>query len=274
MSFDMNYNAPIVNTYGVPMNVNGNPYPYASQQQQISQQQILEQQRMAALETPKITTKSEVKLNIVKSDESNMIHVDPDISDVERETKRRGRPKKSESGTGIIRADATSPEKVTGEVEDTPTAYSYMETTNMLRETLGQIDSLNADLMQEFNNVRHSRTMKNKYNTLVGLSENVGSLINNKISAIREINSAISKANDLDYKKLKDRKAAEAGVDDDKYIADLYKSVMQNPQYNAPAPQLPQVDPSLFGSGVVRADIRSGNTKSYGTPATGVIIDM
>lgn len=276
MSFDFQ-NMPIVNNYGVPMNPNGNMYPYATQQQQMNQQQIMEQQnmqRMANVQMPKITANSEVKLNLIKNDDSTTIHVDPDVPDMEKERKRRGRPRKSDNdstSTGIIRADSSTPEKVTGEVEDTPTAYSYMETTNMLRETLGQIDSLNAELMQEFNTVRHSRTMKNKYNTLVGLSENVGSLINNKISAIREINSAISKANDLDYKKLKDRKAAEAGVDDDKYIADLYKSVMQNPQYNAPAPQLPQVDPSLFGSGIVRADIKSGDINSNGPVDAGYL---
>ena len=83
---------------------------------------------------------------------------------------------------------------------------------DMLRETLGQIDSLNAELMDEFTAVRHSRTMKNKYNVLVGISENVGSLLSNKIAAIREINSSISKSNELDYKISKDMKASMANL--------------------------------------------------------------
>ena len=101
--------------------------------------------------------------------------------------------------------------------------------------------------------VRNNRTMKNKYNVLVGLSENVGSLLSNKISAIREINSSISKANELDYKKIKDAKAAQAAIDDDKYIADLYKSAMAQPNMAPISPVLPQVDASIFGSGIVRA---------------------
>ena len=46
---------------------------------------------------------------------------------------------------------------------------------------------------------------------------------------------------------------------------------MQNPQYNAPAPQLPQVDPSLFGSGIVRADIKSGDINSNGPVDAGYL---
>ena len=66
----------------------------------------------------------------------------------------------------------------------------------------------------------------------------------------------------MDYKKDKDRRAASAAMDDDKYIADLYKGFIQNPINVAPVPQVPQVDPSIFGSGVVRADLRSGNYNS------------
>lgn len=263
MSFDL-YNAPMYNTQGLPTMGRMSPTfsnPQMMQQQTMGQQMypIQPQINMAALETPKIVTSGRRLFSPAKESESKaIVPVDRDIPDIEKKKAPRTR-KESGSSNEIVRANSTSVEKVDGQIVETPTIYSYMETNNLLHETLGQIDSLNAELMQEFNNVRHSRTMKNKYNVLVGLSENVGSLINNRISVIKEINSTITKSNDVDYKKEKDRRAASANQDDDKYIADLYKSFIQNPMTNPTQPQLPQVDPSIFGSGIVRADIRNDN---------------
>ena len=287
MSFDPQ-NIPMVNTYGIPYSANGGMnmgygginnqhiQSMVNQQQEAAMKQMELQQKLASLETPKIVTGNtghKIGFSITTNDGSakaNIIPVDRDLPDVEAAAKKRGRPRKEEgSSSTIVRADG--PEKVTGVVEDMPSAYNYMETTNMLRETLGQIDSLNAELMQEFEMVRHSRTMKNKHNVLVGLSENVGALIGNRIQVIKEINNSINKGLDLDYKKAKDIKAALAVQDDDKYIADLYKSFMQNPINVAPAPQLPQVDPSLFGSGIVRADYVADSSKMSGPVDAGYL---
>ena len=239
---------------GYPPGMFPNTQPQPPQQPQINP---------AAFDTPEIVTGKKRFFSIIDEPNSNkaMISVDVPVPDQEK-TAKHGRPKKETgSGSGIIRAEVKQ-KPLEGTVENTPTEYTYMETTSMLRETLAQIDSLNTELMQEFTNVRHSRTMKNKYQTLIGLSENVGSLLNNKISAIREINSSISKANEMDYKKEKDLRAANASMNDDKYIADLYKSFIQNPMNLAPTPQMPKVDPAIFGSGVVRADLHSGDYNS------------
>ena len=193
--------------------------------------------------------------SISKTTDANTITVDPDVSVSGEEKKKRGRSKKtdtSSANTAIIKADE---DKAVGTVEEVPTAYTYMETTGLLRETLGQIDSLNGELVQEFESVRQNRTMKNKYNVLVGISENIGSLINNRIQTIKEINNSITKANDLDYKKLKDIKSAQAVMNDDKYISDVYQALISN-QSNLPAQHtMPPVNPSLYGSGIIRADI-------------------
>ena len=179
--------------------------------------------------------------------------------------KKKSPRKKREIGTSgeIIRAKDASPANsaVSGTVEDIPTAYTYAETTGMLRETLGQIDALSSELAQEFNNIRASRTMKNKYGALADISENMGSLLSSKIAAIREINSAITKSNDLDYKKYKDIKAAQGAMDDDKYIADLYKAFISNPNAQAQSPNMPQMnmpminEGSMMGSGIIRANV-------------------
>ena len=204
-------------------------------------------------ETPEITTTNTgIKFNI--KDETNVDTVVPiDVEPVVEEKKKRGRPKKVETGT-IVRS-GTSKEKLTGTVEDTPTEYTYAETSNMLRQTLNEIDALNGELVQEFSAVKHNKYMKNKYGTLVGLSENIGSLLNTKISAIRELNSSITKSNDLDFKKMKELKAAQQGLNDDKYISDLYQSFIANKNNIQQQIQLPSVDQStIYGSGIIRAD--------------------
>jgi hypothetical protein len=239
------------------------------QQQQQSQQMIQQQPQKKIIEGPNTVTINTKDGNsfmpkfTIKSDTSTnndiLVPIDRDVK-LPEEKKRKGRPRK-ESGTGeIIRGDES--EKVNGTVETTPSAsYNYLETTGMLKETLGQIDSLNTELMQEFNAVRMSRTMKNKYNTLNGLAENIGALVGNRIQVIKEINSTINKAMDMDYKRDKDMRAANAAIDDDKYIADLYKSFMSNPNA-APNPQYSTVDPSIFGSGIVRANVSSNDARS------------
>jgi len=219
-------------------------------------------------ETPNIVMKSEDGKSVLP-DFTNLgsIKLKEPIDIVEDDKPVKKRKKKSETGTAIIRSDDTSlaNNPVSGTVEDIPTAYTYAETTGMLRETLGQIDALSTELVQEFNNVRASRTMKNKYNALTNISENIGSLLSSKIAAIREINSAITKSNDLDYKKYKDVKAAQGAMNDDKYIADLYKASLINPSMQPSGPSLPNPMPminegSMFGSGIIRANVdNSGN---------------
>lgn len=190
---------------------------------------------------------------------------------VVNETKKERTPRKKKengSNTAIVKLNSSAPAdpSVSGTIEDVPTAYTYAETTGMLRDTLCQIDALSSELVQEFNTVRASRTMKNKYGALTNISENIGSLLSSKIAAIREINSSISKSNDLDYKKFKDIKAAQDAKDDDTYIANLYKSFISNPATQPTSPQMPDFimpmvnEGSMMGSGIIRANVdNSGN---------------
>lgn len=255
-------NQPIVNNYGRPLTGMQQP---VSQEYVQNQQQAMQQLQMQQLQTPSITSSGNSFFKVVKDEtqKAAVIPVDPIVPDMEKEAKKRGGRIKKETGdsNGIIRAEAQS---VAGIVEDTPTVYTYMETTGLLHDTLAQIDAVNGELMQEFELVRNNRTMKGKFNTMIGLSENIGALIGNRIQVIKEMNATISKSNEMDYKKDKDRKAANANMDDDKYISDLYKSFMQNPMNQAPQPQVPNIDPSIFGSGVVRADLKSGSFNGNG----------
>ena len=262
-------NNAIMDGYGIPVNTGYNqpqqqqPINYnfgpTQQQTQVVNQRPYVDPRM--YDTPTITTNnSSFKFNI-KSDPNQVtssdIHVDEPIVP---DSRKRGRPSKKDNSlpattasSAIVRSsDKEGP--LSGAVENIPTAYTYMETTAMLHNALAQIDSISGELMNEFEMVRANRAIKNKYGILNGLSENIGALISNKISAIKEINNSISKSNDLDYKRYKDNKD-QLNQNDDKYISDLYTSFLNN-NNNPQVMNMPRMDAGIYGSsGIVRADL-------------------
>lgn len=247
---------PVFSTPQVQYPVGQNPFTNAEQIPQAVKQQMIDPR---AFETPKIKTSSsnDGKFHFkppMSGSSSTTIKIDRDIPDMEREEVKSKKTKKRKESTEVVVSDTLPPDNnPANDIVEMPTAYTYAETTNMLRTTLGQTDSLNAELMQEFTNVKHNRTMKNKYNVLVGISENVATLLNTKVSIIKEINNSISKSNEMDYKKMKDIKAAQADMNDDKYVADMYRSFVNNPMMNPAQPSYSPVDVAMFGSGVVRA---------------------
>ena len=168
--------------------------------------------------------------------------------------KKRGRPKGS-SNKPIRPSDADN----NGQIEDMSALYTYAQTTMMLHDTVGQLDMLAGEIKSELDNVRLSRTYRNKHNTMIGLTQALGKLLETKVSAISQINNSISKANDLDYKREKDRKTAEANVVmDDKHLMDLYTSFVSNPMVDTSNPNLlgPNImNTTIAGSNIVRADV-------------------
>ena len=226
--------------------------PFNSQQiPQVVQRQMADP---GVYDTPVIkTSQDDGKYHYRPPMAGTKVKIDRDIPDMEREDKVKKSKRKKDTADVVISDTLPPDNNPANDIVEMPTAYTYAETTNMLRNTLGQTDSLNAELMQEFTNVKHNRTMKNKYNVLVGISENVATLLNTKVSIIKEINNSISKSNEMDYKKMKDVRAAQADVNDDKFVADMYRSFVNNPMMNPAQPNYPSIDPAMFGSGVVRA---------------------
>lgn len=192
---------------------------------------IIDDSTVAIKETAPATKKKRKKKSDSNNDNSTLISIDNNNDDAER---------------------------LSGEVEDRPTSYSYMETNMMLHDAIAEIDNIKSQVGDEFMKIKNSRTMKSKYKTLTDLGEVMGSLMNAKLAAIREINSTISKSNDLDYKKLKDLRNAAIEQDDDKYISDLYQSyIQQQPQVLPPEVSMPPIDPAFVNSGVIRAEINT-----------------
>lgn len=110
-----------------------------------------------------------------------------------------------------------------------PYALKYSETDARLKESIAQIDMSLGLLQQDISQIRNSRTLKRKYDYLSMMQGTMGQFINTKVSAIRELNNTITKCNELELKRAKDLKAAEATKNDDKAIMDMYNAFIHTP---------------------------------------------
>lgn len=235
------------------------------QQQQIplsAMTPVVQPQPIAVPKDDSVTIGNSYGFSIIpdNTQPTNILSVPIDIPDDNQVTsKRRGRKKKDDdvgevNGADIVRVENSEV------VEDVPTIYSYMQTTHMLQETLQQVDMIAGELKEELDSARLNRTLKNKHNYIVGLSANISGLLGTKIQVIREINSAISKSNEMDYKKEKDRRAADGAQNDDKYIMDMYTSFIRNPmgQDNRLAPNaIDSAVANIGGSGIIRSPLQA-----------------
>lgn len=139
--------------------------------------------------------------------------------------RRRGRPPKKKTTEIEIGGEDTAANEI---VTNKPYYESYEETNDMLRHLIGQIEGLQGELKQEFNDVRMSK-MRNKYQNLTDLSTTISSLASTKLSAIKELNSIISKCHDMELKRTKELKL-ETNGNDDAAIASLYESIINTPR--------------------------------------------
>lgn len=180
--------------------------------------------------------------------------------------KKRGRPKKSDviNPLDIIKSD-------TAEVVEDATINTYGQTSMMLEEAIQQLDLVASELKEEFNIARANRGMRNRTMVIRDLSEAIGELLSSKIRAISELNSTISKSNDLDYKKQKDARMMDANqASDDKYIMDLYTGFIRNKGNSAITPNLVMptpmqaAAPSVDGTAIIRSPIISANQQPSG----------
>lgn len=172
---------------------------------------------------------------------------------------KRTRKKKEIGGTEVIevKRDETSDLVVDNY------ANTYQDTTGMLYGVIGQIDAMSMEVKNDIDEIRRSRTMRNKYTILNNMNEVMGTYLNTKVGAIKEINNSIKLINDMNYKKYKDIQAAENG-NDDKFIMDMYSSFVQNPYgtNNQIAPN--QRDLTLNNTGLQSVNVGS-------SPLTGMI---
>lgn len=167
--------------------------------------------------------------------------------------KKRGRPRKETVKDGeIYLADK--------ETNNGPEPYKngYEETNVMLKNAIAQLDMANADLDKDLTDIRNSKTLRKKYDYITGLVGTKSSVIQSKITAIRELNAVTTKAYELELKRAKEMGIGEE-KDDDKLIMDMYNTMISMPYGTDPnmnQMMLPNTSQATFiDNAMYRADI-------------------
>ena len=200
-----------------------------------------------------------VKLNINKfisnSKKSDDKLYNPEIIEDnetdEKQPKKRGRKKGSKNNTEIVTATKERPlstpvptTSMSYLQENIPYATAYQETNQQLDDSINQLNVLGSEIFSELQNVRASKTLKNKYVYINDMTSTAANIINAKISAIREKNKSINDVNHLELSRLKELKSKEANEDDNTRIANLYDAFIHTPIGAGPvnlAPSMPDL---------------------------------
>ncbi len=130
---------------------------------------------------------------------------------LEKKTRKK-RTKVIDNQEVVTRVD---PEPVPLIQTNTPYITSYEETQDLLKGVIGEINMASAEVAEDIKAIRENRTMKSKYTYLANLQSARGTLLGQKISAIKEMNSVITKSHELDAKRDKETRAARLGEQDD-----------------------------------------------------------
>ena len=138
-------------------------------------------------------------------------------------TKKRGRPKKSESVEVV--------ENTTNLMASSASYIStYEENMDALKVIVNQADIVASQLKGMMDTIVSSKTMKNKYFNASNCGSAINSCLSTKLQAIKEMNKTIYDSHQLEAKRAQAVKAAEqAASTDDKYIQDLYTAFINTP---------------------------------------------
>lgn len=172
------------------------------------------------------------------------------IENEDRIPKKRGRPaKRAKEIDNTLQTPPQNPAVNPNISYDS----SYADTTGLLAGAIGQIDYINGNILKDLETVRALRDKK-KWEYIGGLAGTSTSLIGNKISAIREMNSIISKCHDLELRRAKEMKIGADEGDDDKKIMELYNAFVNTPigtvSSAIPFASMSQADMMTSGNGV------------------------
>lgn len=188
----------------------------------------------AVLEEPKVDLSMKSVFGKLKSGKTESIVKPMPVEDKNTliKPRRRGRPPKKNR-------DIDSPEGEASElVTNVPYAESYEETNGMLKGMIMQIEGLQGELKQEFNDIRLSTRMRGKYQYLTDISATISSLSSTKLAAIKELNSVISKCHDMELKRTKELKIDATG-NDDAAVMSLYENIINTPRQQLEAGFMP-----------------------------------
>ena len=152
--------------------------------------------------------------------------------DVVETTPSAKKTRKKKEETNIIKA-TTAPlvpqSSMTYIQENIPYDIAYNTTTEQLDEAINQLNYLSSEVMKEFQNVKNSKTLKNKYNYINDLANTTGSIISSKIMAIKEKNKTINDISKLEIARLKELKIRQNEEDENQQVAKMYDAFINMP---------------------------------------------
>ena len=136
------------------------------------------------------------------------------------EKKKRGRPPKNAGNYVPVPGQNGQPG---GYIDN------FSKTNSMLEVAIAQTDQLSAEIKEDIDVIRASKTMKNKYTYITNLTSSSAALIGTKVQAIREMNNSTKEALKLDLDRAKMNKDAEIAQTDEGRIMELYKAFINTP---------------------------------------------
>ena len=149
--------------------------------------------------------------------------------DMQDSQPKNSTPRKKKSNvvtsTGLVTEGSDNSTKYS---QNEPYMNKYQETNALLKTVLTELDINLRDAQQDLYALRSNKTLRNKYQQISMIQKNTGDLLGNKINAIKELNSVISKCNDLELRRAKELKELD-NQDDDKRIMDLYNAMITMP---------------------------------------------
>lgn len=167
-----------------------------------------------------------VDFSFFSSDQAKKL--DSGAQDEKASKKKLSKPKVAIAGAVMPDREIMNP--IPGaNVAETDYAKSYAETNNLIRGAIVQTDELSAEIKQDIDEIRASKTIKNKYTYITNLTASASALISTKISAIKELNSVITQGHNLELNRFKTLKIDQKDDNDDMKMMDIYSAFVNTP---------------------------------------------
>ena len=176
---------------------------------------------------------------------------DVQISTTEKKTRKSRKKEDVSSSTPTVvthAQPAVAQTSMSYLQENIPYASAYTDTTRQLDESIAQLNILCGELVGELEQVKSSKTLRNKYNYINDMTATATTIINSKISAIKEKNKVTGDVMKLEMERLKTLKVQTSEQDDNTRIASMYDAFINTPVGNR-VPMAPSVQDMMVMNG-------------------------
>lgn len=113
--------------------------------------------------------------------------------------------------------------------ENIPYTLAYQDTNAQLDSVINDLNLLGSEIIDELHSIRQSKTLKGKYTYINDMTATASSIINTKLSAIKEKSSIIHNIQTLELNRMKQLKTTASAEDDNTRIANLYDAFINTP---------------------------------------------